>query len=98
LREEPENARYARALHHILFTEKTTLENAAIGERAAGDVMELAGGYAHMAEIDASRGLLLSLLQGQGIRKLRQDVRNAEICVALVGHLLREIPKSLQRK
>lgn len=65
---------YARALHTVRFTEKTALEIAANGQRAAGDVLELAGGHAGTAEIHANGGMLLPLLQGQGVGQLYQDV------------------------
>ena len=91
-------SRHARALHYLFFAKNAALEITAIGHYAVGHVMELAGGHTHLAEIDASWRLLLPLLEGQSVRKLRQDVRNAEICVAMVGHLLREIAKPLQRK
>jgi hypothetical protein len=71
------------------------LEIVAAGQRAAGDVLELAGGHTDAAEIHANGGMLLPLFHGQGVRKLHQDVRAAEICVALVGDVLCEIPKSL---
>jgi hypothetical protein len=74
------------------------VEIAIAGERALGGVLEFAGGHARPAEIDASRGLLLPLFQSQEPGKLREDVRTAEICVALVGDVLREIAKPLQRK
>ena len=95
--ERLENARHARALHTIVFTKKTALEIAATCKRAPGDVLEFACGHTGATEISANRGMLLPLFQGQGFRNLRQDVRDAEICVALVGHVLREIPKPLQR-
>lgn len=89
---------YGWALQTVRFTETTVLETAAPGQRAAGDVLGHAGGHAGAAEIHANGGMLLPLLQGQGIGQLYQDVRVAEICVALVGNVLREIAKSLQRR
>lgn len=95
--ERLENARHARALHTILFAKNAALEIAATWKRAPGDVLELACGHTGATEISANRGMLLPLFQGQGPRNLRQDVRDAEICVALVGHVLHEIPNPLQR-
>ena len=95
--ERLENARHAQVLHTILFTKKTALEIATPWKRAPGDVLELACGHPGATEISAKRGMLLPMLQGEGLRNLRQDVRDAEICVALVGHVLHEIPKPLQR-
>jgi hypothetical protein len=74
------------------------VEIAVAGERALGGVLEFAGGHARPTEIDASRGLLLPLFQNKEPGKLREDVRAAEICVALVGDVLRETAKPLQRK
>jgi hypothetical protein len=74
------------------------VEIAFAGNRALGGVLEFAGGHAKPAEIDAGWGLLLPLFQSQEPGKLREDVRAAEICIALVGDVLREIAKPLQRK
>jgi len=68
------------------------LETAAAGQRTPGDILEFAGGYTGAAEINANRWMLLPLFQGQGLGQLREDVRDAEICVALVGDVLHEIP------
>jgi len=95
--ERLENARHAQALHTILFAKKATLEIATTWKCAPGDVLELACGHTGATEISANRGMLLPLFQGQGPRNLCQDVRDAEICVALVGHVLHEIPNPLQR-
>ena len=73
------------------------MEIAVAGDCALGGVLELAGGHARPAEIDASRGLLLPLFQSEEPGKLREDVRTAEIRVALVGNVLREAAKPLQR-
>src|SRR5258705_6347273 len=75
--ERLENARHAPALHTILFAKKAALEIATTWKRAPGDVLELACGYTGATEISANRGMLLPLLQGQGLRNLRQDVRDA---------------------
>ncbi len=40
----------------------------------------------------------MPLFQSEGLRKLREDVRDAEVCVALVGDILCEVAKPLQRK
>jgi hypothetical protein len=95
--ERLENAGHARALHTILFTKKAALEIATTWKRAPSDVLGLACGHTRATEISANCGMLLPLFQGQGPRNLRQDVRDAEICVALVGYVLHEIPKPLQR-
>ena len=34
--------------------------------------------------------MLLPLRDVEGARRMREDVRNAEVCVAVVGHLLRD--------
>ena len=74
------------------------MEIAAAGQRPLGGVLELAGGHAKPAEIHTGRGLLLPLFQSEGPGKLREDVRDAEVCVALVGDILREVAKPLQRE
>lgn len=68
------------------------------GERVIGDVLAFICGHAGAVEIDGGSGLLLPLFTGQGPGKLREDVRTAEICVALVGDVLRKITKPSQRR
>jgi len=68
------------------------------GERAIGDVLAFICGLAGAVEIDGGSGLLLPLFASQGPGKLREDVRTAKICVALVGDVLRKITKALQRR
>jgi hypothetical protein len=55
----------------------------------------IAGGHAEPAEVDASWRVLLPLLARKDARKLRENVRDAEIRVALVGNVLREVAKPL---
>ena len=89
---------HAAASHTVHFAENSAVEVAAAGQRAVGHVLEFAGGHTKPPEVDASRRLLLPLFQSEEPGKLREDVRTAEICVALVGDVLREIAKPLQRK
>ena len=72
------------------------MANVVVGERAIGDVLAFICGYAGAAEIHGGRRLLLPLRASQEPGKLREDVRVAKICVALVGDVLREIAKPLQ--
>lgn len=88
---------HARATH-IYIAEKTPMEIAAAGWRAPGRFMGFTGGHARPAEIDASRRLLLPLLTREEPGKLRENVRTAEIRIALVGNVLRQIAKPLQRR
>jgi hypothetical protein len=74
------------------------MANAIAGQRVIGDVLAFICGHAGAAEIDAGGGLLLSLFASQELGELREDVRVAKICVALVGDVLREIAKPLQRR
>ena len=71
---------------------------AVAGQRVIGDVLAFICGYAGPTEIHADGSLLLPLLASQGPCGLREDVRAAKICVALVGNVLREIAKALQRR
>ena len=87
----------ARASHTLRFAEDAAVETAA-GERAFGGVLGLVGGHAGPAAIDASGRLLLPLFASEEPGKLREDVRTAEIRVALVGDVLREVAKPLQRR
>jgi hypothetical protein len=88
---------HARAKHtHI--AEKDSMEIAAAGQCPLGRVVGSAGGHAKPAEVDAGGRLLLPLPAREKPGKLRKDVRAAEIRVALVGNVLREIAKSLQRR
>jgi hypothetical protein len=57
--------------------------------------VELVSRYAGPAAIHTSRRLLLSLLPREEPGKLRENVRAAEVCVALVGNYVREIEKPL---
>ncbi len=66
--------------------------------RAPSRLLGFAGGHAKPAEIDASGRLLLPLPPREAPGKLRENVRAAEICVALVGNVLREIAKPLRRR
>ena len=87
---------HARAIHtHI--AEKTLMEIVAAREHALSRLLGFAGGHAKPAEIDASGRLLLPLLPREEIGKLRQNVRVAKIRVALVGNVLHQIAKPLQR-
>ena len=88
----------ARASHTLRFAEDAAVEIAAAGERAFGGVLGLVGGHAGPAAIDAGRRLLLPLFASEEPGKLREDVRTAEIRVALVGDVLREVAKPLQRR
>ena len=88
----------ARASHTLPFAEDAPEEIAATGNCALGSVLGLAGGHARPAAIDASRGLLLPLFPSEEPGKLREDVRAAEIRVALVGDVLREVAKTLRRR
>jgi hypothetical protein len=74
------------------------VEITAAGDCALGSVLGFAGGHAKPASIDASWGMLLPLFQGEEPGKLREDVRTAEIRVALVGDVLREVARPLQRR
>jgi hypothetical protein len=87
----------ARAKHtHI--AEKALMEITAGRQRALSRVLGLVGRHAKPAEIDASGRLLLPLLPREEIGKLRENVRATEIRVALVGNVLHEIAKPLQRR
>ena len=88
---------HARATH-IYIAEKTLMEIAAAGWRALSCFLGFAGGHARPAEIDASRRLLLPLLTREESGKLRENVRAAEVRIALVGNVLRQIAKPLQRR
>jgi hypothetical protein len=55
----------------------------------------IAGGHAEPAEVDASWRVLLPLFARKDARKLRENVRDAEIRVALVGNVLREVAEPL---
>jgi hypothetical protein len=87
---------HASAPYTLHLAQNAAVEIVVAGLRAISYVLEFAGGRAQPAEVDASRRLLLSLLQSEAPGKLRKNVRNAEICVALVGDVLREVKKSLQ--
>jgi hypothetical protein len=87
---------HAPASQTLRFAEDAAVEIAAAGERAFGSVLGLAGGHAGPAAIDASRWLLLPLFESEEPGKMRKDVRTAEIRVALVGDVLREVAKPLQ--
>jgi hypothetical protein len=89
---------HAPASHTVHFAENSAVEVAAAGQRAVGHVLEFAGGHTKPPEGDASRRLLLPLFQSKAAGKLREDVRDAEIRVALVGDVLREVAKPLQRR
>jgi hypothetical protein len=88
----------ASATHTVHFAQDIAVEIAAAGQRAVGHVLEFAGGCAKPPEVDAGRRLLLSLFQSKAPGKLREDVRDAEIRVALVGDVVREIAKPSQRR
>jgi hypothetical protein len=88
---------HARATHTYI-AEKTPLEIAAAGWRAVSRFLGFAGGHARPAEIDPSRRLLLPLLTREESGKLRENVRAAEVRIALVGDVLREIAKPLHRR
>lgn len=87
---------HARATYRDI-AEKAPMEIAAARQRAPGRVLGFAGGHAWPAEIDASGRLLLPLPPCEEPGKLRENVRAAEIRVALVGNVLREVAKPLQR-
>jgi len=74
------------------------VEIAAAVERPLGGVVGIAGGHARPAAIDASRWMLLPLFQSKKPGKLRKDVRTAKVRVALVGDVLRQVAKPLQRR
>ena len=74
------------------------MEIAAGRQRTLSRVLGLAGRHARPAEIDASRRVLLPLPPREETGKLRENVRAAEIRSALVGHVLHEIAKPLQRR
>ena len=57
--------------------------------------MELISRYPEPAAIHTSRRLLLSLLPREDPGKLCENVRVAQVCVALVGDFVREIEKPL---
>jgi hypothetical protein len=88
---------HARA-SHLPIAENPIVEIAAPRRRALSRLLGFAGGHAKPAEIDASGRLLLPLLPREETGKLRQNVRAAEVRVALVGNVLREITKPLQRR
>jgi len=89
--------RDARACATVHFAENVAVAIAPSRLRAPGGVLEFAGGHARPAEIHASGRLLLPLLQSEEPGKLREDVRAAEIRVALVGDVLLKAAKPLQR-
>jgi len=64
----------ARASHTLRFAEDAAVEIAAVGDCAVGPVLGLVGRHARPAAINASRGLLLPLLQSEEPGKLREDV------------------------
>jgi hypothetical protein len=74
------------------------VEIAAARQHPPGGVLELACGHAKPAEIHTGRWLLLPLFQSEGLGKLCEDVRDAEVCVAVVGDILCEVAKPLQRE
>ncbi len=88
---------HARATHTYI-AEKTPMEIAAAGRRALSRLLGFAGGHAKPAEIDASRRLLLPLLTREESGKLRENVRAAEVRIALVGDVLQQVAKPLQRR
>jgi len=88
---------HARATHTYI-AEKTPMEIAAAGWRAFSRFVGVAGGHAKPAEIDASRRLLLPLLTREESGKLRENVRAAEVRIALVGDVLQQVAKPLQRR
>jgi hypothetical protein len=96
--ERQENGAHARVLRTVYFDTKPLVAIAVVGQRVIGDVLAFICGYAGAAEIDSGRGLLLPLFTSQGAGQLREDVRTAKICVALVGDVLQEIAKPLQRR
>jgi hypothetical protein len=73
------------------------MEIAAAGWRALSRLLGFAGGHAKPTETDASRSLLLPLLTREGPRELCENVRAAEIRLALVGDVLHQVAKPLQR-
>ena len=85
----------ARVSHTPRVAEDATVENAAAGDCTFGGVLGLVGRYSRPAAVDASRGLLLPLFASEEPGKLRENVRTAEIRVALVGDLLHEVAKTL---
>jgi hypothetical protein len=74
------------------------MEIAAAGWRAVSRFVGFAGGHAKPAEIHPGRRLLLPLLTREESGKLREDVRDAKIRLALVGNILREIATPLHRR
>ena len=74
------------------------MEIAVAGERSLGGVVGIAGGHARPAAINASRWMLLPLFPSEEPGKLCEDVRTAKVRVALVGDVLREVAKPLQRR
>jgi hypothetical protein len=92
-----QNAGHARATETLPFTENPAVEIVAAWLRAVGDFLDAARGHAGPAEVNASWRLLLPLFASQGPGQLRQDVRAAKICVALVGDVMREVTKPLHR-
>jgi hypothetical protein len=90
---------HARATHtYFYIAEKAPMEVAAAERRAFSRLVGFAGGHAKPAEVDASGRLLLPLLTREEPGKLREDVRAAKIRVTLVGNVLREVAKPLQRR
>jgi hypothetical protein len=87
-----------RASHTLRFAENTAVEIAAVGDCAFGCVLGVVGRHAGPTAIEASWGLLLPLFPNEELGKLREDVRTAEIRVALVGDVLRKVAKALQRR
>jgi len=96
--EPQENGAHAREFQTVHFATQSAVALAVVGQRVIGDVLAFICGHAGTVEIDGGSGLLLPLFTGQGPGKLREDVRAAEICVALVGDVLCEIAKPLQRR
>jgi hypothetical protein len=82
----------------LRFAEGGALAIVGVRDCAPGSVLGPLGGHAGPTAIGASRRLLLSLFKGEEPGKLREDVRAAEIRVALVGDVLREVPNPLQRR
>jgi hypothetical protein len=93
----PVHARVTHTCFYII-AKKAAMEVAAAGRRALSGLVGFAGGHAKPAEVDASGRLLLPLLTREESGKLREDVRAAKIRLALVGNVLREVAKPLQRR
>jgi hypothetical protein len=86
---------HARATHTCI-TEDALMEIAAAWQRTPDCFLGFAGGHAKRAEIDATRRVLLPLFAREEAGKLCEDVRASQVCVALVGNVLREIAQPLQ--